>query len=230
MNINKSSKILPSIYISGKSFANSWSKLVMETIQKGVVLPTKKNNMTKNVQSTVVMTGEAIRQIDDFELHSQDPYGRGEALVYVSNLMDGYDYLRNDHLRKDFRNNPDLLTNCLTHRYWSLKGVMFDLSTCRDYERGQPAMWQSEDKSSCLQQVLLKPLTFQNNKMQLEIQLTWRSCNAYSTWSTNLCVMLWMLKYRVLSGVIIVKIVNFCDNTYIYDYDWDAARKVRPII
>ncbi len=59
----------------------------------------------------------------------------------------------------------------------------------------------------------------------------WRSRDLFAAWNSNMVGLLTMVKKEVFepNNLNLVKVVDFCNSLHIYEADWEAASKVKPL-
>lgn len=212
----------PNIDIVESDFPKAWAKLVMKIMISGMVLTTEYGNKSKDVCSRITLSEGAVNQILKKEMHPQEPFGKirtGEYLKQYTRDYDwktqGFEYTYMDRL-VNYNGSIDQLA-ALKQKV--KKGIT---------RRAQAITWLpgqdvNTEHPPCLQRIWIRPLS----ENTCEVHLSWRSRDAYSAWSSNLCGIVDMLYREILDDMKIVKFVDVCDSAHIYDTDWDAANKVR---
>jgi len=217
----KDLKYPPNVEIDESNFPNAWAKLVMKIMQAGMIVPTEYSNYAKDVCSRVTLSGKALQQIANIDMHTQDPFGKFEYTHYdrLQNYRTGSPILHCPNCESDVFTAPGI--NQLHVLKDKLKGGVT--------RRAQAITWRpKEDAYSqhppCLQRIWIRPFT----QKTCEVHLMWRSRDAYGAWASNLCGVIDMIHREVLDGsdFKIVKLVDVCNSAHVYDYDWDAANKV----
>ncbi len=215
----------PNVEIDEEDFKRAWAKLVMKIVQVGMELPTEYGNLSKDVCSRVTLSGGAIGQILKRDVHQGDPFGKKRIEEYMQQYTreydwkkQGFEYTYMERLTK-YNERIDQLG--------VLKDRLKDGTVTR---RAQAITWIPErdfatEHPPCLQRIWIRPL----GEKRCEVHLSWRSRDAYGAWNSNICAIVDMLYREVLTpnNLKIVKLVDFCNSAHIYDYDWNAANKVR---
>lgn len=215
------SNIPPSIFIDENNFKRAWAKLVMKIMQSGAELLTEYNNMSMDVQGTIVMYGDAIRQIENSEVHPKEPFGKLRIQEYKKQYnreydwqVQGFEYTYIDRLVKPVD---------------QLGVIKEQLQNNINSRRIQAITWQPEvdpktEHPPCLQRIWIR--SFANSTC--EVHLSWRSRDAYGAWCSNVCAVTDMLHREVLdpNNLKLVKLVDSSNSLHVYDYDWGDAKKV----
>jgi thymidylate synthase len=214
----------PNIEIEEDNFKRAWAKLVLKIMQKGMELPTEYKNMSKDACTRVTLTGRAIDQILNKDLHPHEPFGRTRIKEYLQQYTREYDWMAQGFeytYMERFINYPPGIDQLAVLREKLKDGIT---------RRAQIITWVPErdlntEHPPCLQRIWIRPLSGKT----CEVHLSWRSRDAYGAWSSNLCGIIDMLYREVLApnNLKIVKLVDFCSSAHIYDSDWEAANRVR---
>ena len=231
--------IPPTILIEDTDFNAAWARAVRAVLREGVDLvigDVSEPKPIKDVCGIISLTGNAISQIEDRELHPQFPF------QHISQYCEEFTwaYLR-DYLRKLERERFSYL---YFERLAGSRGdyleqveVLNDgLASQVDDEiasnRNQAMIWKpcidADSKvSPCLQRIWIRHL----GNMDIEVHLTWRSRDLYTAWQVNIVAIIDMLNREVIhpNECNIVKIVDYSDSLHIYKSDLDAARKVKLV-
>ena len=58
-----------------------------------------------------------------------------------------------------------------------------------------------------------------------------RSRDLFAAWNSNMVALLKMINKEVFepNNIEIIRIVDFCNSLHIYEGDWEAASKIKPI-
>ena len=239
MKPRKSVKFPPNIEIDEEDFKRAWAKLVMKIMQVGMDLPTEYGGGSKDVCSRITLTGGAIGQILRRDVHRQDPFGGKRIEEYMQQYSREYDW----ETQGFEYTYMERLATYPRSKIWensSEAGTYRDktdqLRIVRDRlkngvtRRAQMITWIPEQDSAtehppCLQRIWVRPLL----EKTCEVHLSWRSRDVFGAWNSNICAITDMLYREVLTpnNIEIVKLVDFCNSAQIYEYDWDAANKVR---
>jgi len=84
-----------------------------------------------------------------------------------------------------------------------------------------------KEDQPCLQRLWVRALGDGN----AEMHCMWRSRDLFAAWNSNMVGLLTMIKREVLepNDLKLVKVVDFCNSMHIYEADWEAASKVKPL-
>ena len=232
-------KLPPTILIQEDSFPNAWARAVRYLLRDGRKITIGDVTEPKPIKDACVLfelTGDAIKQIEDRELHPQfpfqhiDPYceefTREYLLQYsVKPNRERFSYLYFERLAGRMREDLDQIE--ILNDDLSIQAA-HGISSNRD----QAITWNADTDSiskspPCLQRIWIRCLGDQS----VEVHLTWRSRDLYTAWQVNIVAIIDMLNREVVrpNGCRIVKLVDYSDSLHIYDSDMDAAGKVRLI-
>lgn len=64
-----------------------------------------------------------------------------------------------------------------------------------------------------------------------EFHVDWRSRDLYSAWNSNMIGLVLMLKREIFdpNNIKIVRCIDRCSSLHLYEADWEAAEKVKPV-
>ena len=84
-----------------------------------------------------------------------------------------------------------------------------------------------KEDQPCLQRLWVRDIGGGN----AELHCMWRSRDLFAAWNSNMVGLLTMIKREVLEpdNLKLVKVVDFCNSLHIYEADWEAASKVKPL-
>ncbi len=100
-------------------------------------------------------------------------------------------------------------------------------------------MFVSEDQP-CLQRIqffvyeypMLKSTLGFLDKGKAEFHVEWRSRDLYTAWNSNMIGLTKMLIKEIFesNNLELIRVVDFCNSNHIYESDWEAANKIKPIV
>lgn len=242
-------KIPPTNLIEETSFLKAWERQTRFCNNFGMILPAvekveenKKIVMTKDITSIIVLTGNAIQEVIDGKLHPDFPtkekflaeYKRQVTYKFIKEHRElpidaQFEYLYIERLCK-----YELL---FPRTFKQLNFLREQLDKHGINRRTQAITWDvAKDSLSndppCLQRIWIRPLKFDmqipNEKIPIELHLTWRSRDGKKAWMTNeIAIIYMMMKYVFKDKYEIVKIVDYCDSFHIYEDDWDSTKNIR---
>lgn len=226
------------ILIKETNFANAWARAVRYVLRDGIQIVIGDTTEPKPIRDACVLfelTGTAIKQIENRELHPQFPFQhidqyceeftRDYLIEYIETpVSERFSYLYFHRLAvyrscfdqiKFLRDRLGLQTNA-------------DISSNRD----QSITWDAEQDFNsasppCLQRIWIRYLGDQS----VEVHLTWRSRDLFTAWQANIIALVDMLKREVIhpNNCRIVKLVDYVDSLHIYESDAAAAEDVRLV-
>jgi len=223
--------------IEGENFHNVWARAVQTVIRTGTDITIGDETEPKpirDINAMIVLTGNAIRQILNRELHPQftfrfiDEYCREYTHEYQT------EYLNTDKRSRFTYTYYDRLTyrHGIDQMVALSNGLRDQLRTGISSNRNQaitwiPAMDAYHNAAPCLQRIWIR----HNGDRKVDIHLDWRSRDLYSAWQVNVIAVIDMLNRDVVqpNNCTISKIVDYSDSLHIYDSDKTAAEKVKPI-
>ena len=212
---------LPTVYIEETNFHNAWARLVSAVNRNGIEMP--KPEACRWLNSTVVLSGEALNQIRHRETHPSYPLKARAIEMYVAELMDnrydtGFEYT----YRKRLLAHNQLL-RMLQALNIEMDGhrrqlVLYTL----DYDKDEII---SEQSKPCLQRLQLIPM----NEGYL-LELDWRSRDVFNAWQANLIALLDFVEMEIFDGDNLVSlIVDKCACAHIYNTDMKIANKIKML-
>ena len=225
-------KLPPTILIQEESFHNAWARAVRYVLRDGLPITIGDATEPKPIRDACVLfelTGDAIRQIEDRELHPQfpfqhiDPYCEEFTRAYLSQYIEKPDQERFSYLyfeRLAMYGDLDQigrLRECLA--------VQIDTGIASN--RDQAITWQpradlGNTSPPCLQCIQIRHL----GDDSVEVHLTWRSRDLYTAWQVNIIAITDMLNREVIhpNNCRIVKLVDYADSLHIYESDKEAEK------
>lgn len=225
-------KLPPTILICEDNFHNAWARAVRYVLRDGVKTTIGDTSELKPIRDACILvelTGNAIRQIENRELHSQFPFRH----------IDHYcKEFRREYLSKYIK-KPE--TERFSYLYFE-RLVMYEtidqIQLLRDRlgiqkdagivsNRDQAITWQpGTDLGSasppCLQRIQIRYL----GSGGVDVHLTWRSRDLYTAWQANIVAIIDMLNREVIhpNQCRIVKLIDYTDSLHIYESDREAER------
>lgn len=238
-------KLPQTVLIHETNFANAWARAVRYVLRDGVQMViggVTEPKPIRDICATISLTGAAIKQIEDHELHQQfpfqhvDPYCDEFTRLFhrkYMNLDDDvpkFPYVYIDRLA----NYP---TRLPTHPNIDQLVVMRD-SLAKEMDggissnRNQGITWiPHSDIGSvsppCLQRIWIRYLWGN----YVEVHIDWRSRDLFTAWQVNLIALIDMVNREIVqpNRCAIVKIIDYTDSLHIYESDVHAAEGVRLV-
>lgn len=231
-------KLPQTILIKETNFSNAWARAVRYVLRDGVQIiigDVTEPKPIRDICATIELTGDAIGQIEDRELHPLfpfrhiDPYCEEFTRDYLTDYMEKpeqeiFSYLYFERLA------------CYGNRYASrdqirtLKRLLAgQIDTDIGSNRNQAITWYVNDdlghpSPPCLQRIWIRYV----GEHGVEVHMDWRSRDLFTAWQANLISLVDMLNREVIhpNGCRIVKIVDHIDSLHIYESDVAAAEDV----
>jgi thymidylate synthase (methanogen type) len=219
-------KYPPTNLIQAVGLADAWAQAVNYVMKNGMEMRTEYGPMSKDICSIIEIRDPYTEPM----LHSQFPTKELHVKEYLKQWERSYDWKK-----QGFEYNyMDRLIN-----YPSREKDIDQLKAIRDLlpqgisRRRQAITWIPErdlfvmEDQPCLQRLWVRALDDQN----AEMHCMWRSRDLYAAWNSNMVGLLTMIKREVLepNNLKLVKVVDFCNSLHIYESDWEAASKVKPV-
>jgi len=245
-------KLPPTILIQEDDFHNAWARAIRTVLHDGrkiVFGDTSEPKYARDTCALFELTGGAIKQIEDRELHPQfpfqhiDPYCEEFTREYLSQYIEKPDQEQFSYLYFErfvlypyigYYAEDDLFYEGYIDQIQLLRerlAVQKEIGIASN--RDQAITWQPKrDFGSasppCLRCIQVRYL----GKNNAEVHLTWRSRDLYTAWQANIIAVIDMLNREVIrpNGCRIVKIIDFSNSLHIYKSDGDARKvKLLPV-
>jgi len=219
-------KYPPTNLIQASGLADAWAQAVNFVMKNGMVIKTEYGPMSRDICSVIEIREPYVEPM----LHPQFPTKEMHVKEYLKQWERGYDWKK-----QGFEYNyMDRLIN-----YPSRGEDVDQLKAIRDLlpqgvsRRRQAITWIPErdlfvkEDQPCLQRLWFRVLGDGN----AEMHCMWRSRDLFAAWNSNMVGLLTMAKKEVLepNNLKLVKVVDFCNSLHIYEADWEAASKVKPL-
>lgn len=229
--------VLSHIYqLEETNFNNAWFK----AIKNVVTLPTtplifgSEKNKKRALDSiqTIILTGNAIKQIEAHETHPQYIFGKQRLEEYCKEFTaDAVNKWRN----VDNEYNFDYL---YVERVWeqipkTKKTLERVIKTQVKSNFMQLTTWNTNidgtyvTSSPCLQRIWWQ----YGGALNIDLHLDWRSRDLFGAWQSNLVALVDMLNREIFepNNCFIERIIDRNDSLHIYEYDLEEAMKVKPV-
>jgi len=219
-------KYPPTNLIFAVGLADAWAQAVNYVMKNGMELITEYGPMSKDICSVI----EIREPFAEPMLHPQFPTKDLHVKEYLKQWERDYDWKK-----QGFEYNyMDRLIN-----YPSRNKDVDQLKAIKELlpqgvsRRRQAITWIPErdlfvrEDQPCLQRLWVRALGDGN----AEMHCMWRSRDLYAAWNSNMVGLLTMIKREVLepNNLKLIKVADFCNSLHIYEADWDAASKVKPL-
>ena len=223
--------------IKENNFHNAWSTIIHRILRNGTEITIGDKTERKPIYDScmvVELTGNAIKQIIDRELHPQypfrniDQYCEEYTYRYLEEYLKkpeeerfAYLYFERLALYNGIHDQILMLFNQLSEQ----KKDNVTSNRC------QAITWYPSDLDSksppCLQRIQLRYLP--TNKV--DVRLNWRSRDAYGAWQANIIALVGMINELIVkpNNCSIANIVDYSDSLHIYKNDEQVAEKVKNV-
>ena len=221
----------PTILIKEDNFHNAWVRMVRYVLRFGLKITigdVTELKPIKDVCGVFSLTGNAIKQIEDHELHPQfpfqliDPYCEEFTRAYLSEYIEKPDNEKFEYLYFELL---AMYERDIDQIELLRKRLAIQIDTNIASNRDQAITWQpSKDIGNssppCLQSIWIRHLGDKN----VEVHLSWRSRDLYTAWQVNIIAIIDMLNREVIhpNNCRIVKLVDYIDSLHIYKSDGEA--------
>ena len=221
-----SMKYPPTNLIQASGLADAWAQAVNFVMKNGMEIKTEYGPMSKDICSVI----EIREPFAEPMLHPQFPTKELHVKEYLRQWERDYDWKK-----QGFEYNyMDRLIN-----YPSRGKDVDQLKAIKDLlpkgvsRRRQAITWIPErdlfvpEDQPCLQRLWVRAIGDGN----AEMHCMWRSRDLFAAWNSNMIGLLTMIRREVLepNNLKLVKVVDFCNSLHIYEADWEAASKVKPL-
>ena len=232
----------PDFNLESNNFLDAWEQVVRFCIDKGYVDSTDTGLLSKDINSKITLTGKAIQQIKNRELHKKFPTGKKHLSEYILQFTDefnvkesGFVYTYRDRLI-NYPTIPDYSDMIIKDEFNQLEHMRNELR--KGNRRSQAITWiprldNMSDEPPCAQRLWLRVLEEPDyefgikKKGMVELHLMWRSRDIYTAWPANIIAMVFLVYNEILEDDYeIVKLLDFVNSAHINENDWDAARLI----
>ncbi len=219
-------KYPPTNLIFAVGIADAWAQAVNFVMKHGMEIKTEYGPMSKDICSVI----EIREPYNKPMLHPQFPTKEMHVTEYLKQWERDYDWEK-----QGFEYN---YMDRLVH-YPSRNRDVDQLRAIRELlpqgvsRRRQAITWIPErdlfvkEDQPCLQRLWVRALGDGN----AEMHCMWRSRDLFAAWNSNMVGLLTMINREVLepNNLKLIKVVDFCNSLHIYEADWDAALKIKPL-
>jgi len=251
----------PTELVEENDFRNAWVKQLRNCMRDGLIIVANSKAeipvRTRDINSVIVLTGNAINQIIAKELHEQFPTKGLHLEEYIKTFS--YKYMqRHASLPTEKQFKYLYIERLAEYPDSSGAGVINQIDRLHDNLRTNginrqtqmitwiptedlPVTTPKEHDPPCLQRIWIRVLEepryeYRDGgltikyvfKGSVEIHLMWRSRDLYAAWMSNIIAVIHMIiEYILKNEYEIIKIVDFCNAAHVYEHDFDAANKVK---
>lgn len=171
---------------------------------------------TMDVTAAIVLEGAAIDQILERQLHPQNPQHHG-LQSYVNQFIYGTVEQETSMSEHPYtyagRMAPWISATNVDKEVYNRNNQLHTMNQSDIVIRDIP----------CLQRIWIR--YFPDGTC--EVHFIYRSHDLYGAWQFNMIALVNFVSMYVIGDYRIKKIIEFNDSLHIYDYDWDAAAKVK---
>jgi len=219
-------KFPPTNLIQAVGLVDAWAQAVNYVMKNGMEIKTEYGPMSKDICSLIEIREPYLEPM----LHPQFPTKEMHVKEYLKQWERDYDWKK-----QGFEYNyMDRLIN-----YPSRNKDVDQLKAIKDLlpqgvsRRRQAITWIPErdlfvkEDQPCLQRLWVRNIGDGN----AEMHCMWRSRDLFAAWNSNMVGLLTMIQCEVLepNNLKLIKVVDFCNSLHIYEADWEAASKVKPL-
>lgn len=226
------------IYIHDTDFHGAWARAVRATLRDGtdmIIGDKKELKPIRDICAVIELTGNAITQIENREIHQQFPFKFIDQYCeeYTPEFQKKYMNVEEETKKFSYTYFDRLTYRHDINQLTVLKNGLADqISSGISSNRNQAITWipgidSISVAAPCLQRIFVRHI--KNHKV--EVHLMWRSRDLFTAFQANIIAIIDMLNRDVvrLNGCKIVKLVDFSNSLHIYHSDLDAAWKVKLV-
>ena len=250
-------KLSPINVIEENDFRNAWVKAIQPVLEKGVVIvfggPDKDDRTkigrktAKDSRQIIALSGQAIAQIENFEVHPQFFMKVPALRAYCQQLtregVAAWSALPEGDVHKSSYNYLELIINYPRifgpGTFDQMQILKENLAEQIEHNivsnRTQAITWQPEKHAKhheppCLQRIQIRYLGENENKQGVvEVGYDWRSRDLFRAWPANIVCVTAAINHEVVkpNNCLIVRIVDYSASLHIYADAWEEAAKVK---
>jgi thymidylate synthase len=236
--------------IRSTNFKNAWYEAIKFVLLDGIEFtfgtPGEGKVAFDSVQE-IILTGHALRQIEDHVVHPQYKFGGKRLEEYCKEFTseflreynnktrecDRFDYMYYERLTRH-SGIDDGIYDCETDQLEIMNerlGDQLDSEIASNF--CQAITWEvGRDgtyaySSPCLQRIWMR--WYEPNIV--DVHLSWRSRDLYGAWPSNIVAITEMLNREVIkpNKCEIGRIIDYSDSLHIYDYNLEEAKLVKEV-
>jgi len=230
--------------IEEDNFHNAYYRAIRFVLNQGtdlIIGGEEERKPTRDSCMLISLTGNAIKQIENHEIHPQypfkmiDEYCKEFTKEYLINYIlkpinEKFAYLYYQRLQRYPRlNSHKIEIGQIYDLCYSLEKQIKENITSN---RFQAITWIPENdiyatSPPCLQRIQIRYIP----KNKVDVHLTWRSRDLYTAWQSNIICIVDMLNREVIkpNNCKIIRIVDYSDSLHIYKTDMEEAKKVKMV-
>lgn len=213
------------VKIDETDFNNAYARLVNNCLMFG--MEQKYGNVHRiDITGATVLTGNAIKQIENREVHPMFPTKGKHLDEYCNEFTEEYFQKEKTDMQEFEYTYYQRLRNYLHVMYNNIRTKPV-FNNQIEMITWIPDIDSIADSPPCLQRIWIRTLSGDT----CEVHITWRSRDLYGAWMSNIVGVIYMVNKYVLKGDFkIVRIVDFCDSLHIYSTDIENAKRIKQII
>lgn len=223
----------PNYEADEKDFSIAYENAVRFCLKNGYNIKTEYNQESLDMCSRITLSGRAIHQIKNRQLHKKFPTKGRHLQEYIGQFTPEFDASKFEYTYYS------RLTNYLPNKFYGnlnqLKIIKNNLKTSRRLNAITwiPDIDLSSEHPPCLQSIQLRVLQEPDtdnhmlSKGRVEVFLNWRSRDLFSAFMSNLIGIVFMIYNEILDDKYeIVRLTDYTTMMHINENDWQAARLV----
>lgn len=227
------------ITIQDTDFHSAWARAVRTVLRDGTDMVIGDRIEPKPIRdgsaALIEMTGNAIKQIENHEIHPQFPFRFINQYVeeYTPEFQDKFMNADNDTVKFTYTYYDRLTYRADVNQLDTLRdGLKEQIAIGISSNRNQSTTWipgidAGHPAAPCLQRIWVRYL----GNDEVEVHLTWRSRDLFTAWQANIIAIIDMLNRDVIrpNKCTIVRLIDFSNSLHIYMSDQSAAGDVKLV-
>lgn len=215
-------------------FPTAWENAVRFCLKSGYKIDTEYNQESLDMCSRIILSGRAIQQIKNRQLHPKFPTKGKHLQEYIKQFTPEFDASKFEYTYYDRLTSYPVNENDIIY----IDQLKYIKKNIKNSRRLQAIVWDPNidlysNEPPCLQRLWIRVLEEPDyefgikKKGMVELHFMWRSRDIYAAWMSNLVGLVYMVYNEVLKDDYeIVKLVDFINAAHINESDWDVARLV----
>ena len=216
------------------NFVQAYENAVRFCLQNGYKINTEYGQDSLDMCSRITLSGRAIHQIKNRQLHKKFPTKGRHLQEYIQQFTPEFDAGKFEYTYYDRLINYPVNMDDVLYRN-QLEHIKINLKNSR---RLQVITWDPNidlysEHPPYLQSIQLRVLQEPDtdnhmlSKGRVEVFLNWRSRDLFSAFMSNIIGIVFMIYNEILDNKYeIVKLTDYTTMMHIYSNDWQAARLV----
>lgn len=214
------------------NFATAYENAVRFCLKNGYKIDTEYNQESLDMCSRITLSGRAIHQIKNRQLHKKFPTKGKHLQEYIGQFTPEFDASKFEYTYysrlTEYPKDDLFVVNQLEDIKWHLRN-----SRRLNAITWIPSVDIQSEHPPCLQRLWIRVLEEPDyefgikKKGMVELHLMWRSRDIYTAWPVNIIAMVFLVYNEILEDDYeIVKLVDFVNSAHINENDWEVARLV----